>query len=143
MLHCKHQHYDIAADLLAEHSDLTYKLLTPDTYSFLEASVMVCVSLPLLSPAITITISPPLQYFHHSPSPSPSLPPTFTINHFLPTLVIVGGGGFEEIWVVLRRINSNAEKVIDTFPPLFDVQISLLSLLPGGNFPGRSVPQVR
>jgi tetratricopeptide repeat protein 30 len=41
MLHCKHQHYDIAADLLAEHSDLTYKLLTPDTYSFLEASVMV------------------------------------------------------------------------------------------------------
>jgi tetratricopeptide repeat protein 30 len=39
ILHCKHQHYDVAADLLAENSHLTFKLLSPDLYEFLAALV--------------------------------------------------------------------------------------------------------
>jgi len=39
ILHCKHQHYDVAADLLAENAHLTYKLLHPDLYDFLIALV--------------------------------------------------------------------------------------------------------
>jgi tetratricopeptide repeat protein 30 len=44
VLHCKHQHYDVAADLLAENAHLTYKLLTPDLYDFLVALVGVDLS---------------------------------------------------------------------------------------------------
>jgi tetratricopeptide repeat protein 30 len=40
LLYCKYQYYDLAADVLAENADLTYKYLTPDLYSFLEATIM-------------------------------------------------------------------------------------------------------
>lgn len=41
LLHCKYQNYDIAAGLLAENANLTYKYLTQELYDYLEASVMV------------------------------------------------------------------------------------------------------
>jgi tetratricopeptide repeat protein 30 len=44
LLHCKYQNYDIAAGLLAENSNLTFKYLTQELYDFLEASVMVPIS---------------------------------------------------------------------------------------------------
>ncbi|XP_054844881.1 tetratricopeptide repeat protein 30B-like [Eublepharis macularius] len=39
LLYCKHQYYDLAADVLAENAHLTYKLLTPYLYNFLDATI--------------------------------------------------------------------------------------------------------
>merc|ERR1719409_2009539 len=43
LLQCKYQYYDLAADVLAENTHLTYnnKLLAPDLYEFLDATIMV------------------------------------------------------------------------------------------------------
>jgi tetratricopeptide repeat protein 30 len=41
LLHCKYQNYDIAAGLLAENSQLTYKYLSQELYDYLDASIMV------------------------------------------------------------------------------------------------------
>ncbi|NXY92318.1 T30A1 protein, partial [Alcedo cyanopectus] len=45
LLYCKHQYYDLAADVLAENAHLTYKLLTPYLYNFLDA-VITCQTAP-------------------------------------------------------------------------------------------------
>ncbi|XP_051478762.1 tetratricopeptide repeat protein 30B-like [Apus apus] len=45
LLYCKHQYYDLAADVLAENSRLTYKLLTPYLYNFLDA-IITCQTAP-------------------------------------------------------------------------------------------------
>jgi hypothetical protein len=39
LLYCKHQYYDLAADVLAENAHLTYKFLTPELYEFLDATL--------------------------------------------------------------------------------------------------------
>ncbi|KFP28262.1 Tetratricopeptide repeat protein 30A, partial [Colius striatus] len=39
LLYCKHQYYNLAADVLAENAHLTYKLLTPYLYNFLDAVI--------------------------------------------------------------------------------------------------------
>ncbi|NWR69540.1 TT30B protein, partial [Centropus unirufus] len=39
LLYCKHQYYDLAADVLAENARLTFKLLTPYLYNFLDAVI--------------------------------------------------------------------------------------------------------
>ncbi|XP_058796790.1 intraflagellar transport protein 70A [Phymastichus coffea] len=39
LLYCKHQYYDMAADVLAENVDLTYKYLSPYLYDFLDALI--------------------------------------------------------------------------------------------------------
>ncbi|XP_074857172.1 intraflagellar transport protein 70B [Carettochelys insculpta] len=39
LLYCKHQYYDLAADVLAENAHLTYKLLSPYLYNFLDAMI--------------------------------------------------------------------------------------------------------
>lgn len=44
LLHCKYQNFDIAAGLLAENAQLTYKYLSQELYDYLEANVMVPVS---------------------------------------------------------------------------------------------------
>lgn len=44
LLHCKYQNFDVAAGLLAENAQLTYKYLSQELYDYLEASVMVPVS---------------------------------------------------------------------------------------------------
>ncbi|KAG8461835.1 hypothetical protein KFE25_013854 [Diacronema lutheri] len=44
LLYCKHQYYDLAADVLAENAQLTYKFLTPELYDFLDATIMVVTS---------------------------------------------------------------------------------------------------
>ena len=41
LLHCKYQNYDIAAGLLAENSQLTYKYLSQEQYDYLDACIMV------------------------------------------------------------------------------------------------------
>merc|ERR1712072_721298 len=41
LLYCKHQYYDLAADVLAENAHLTYKFLSSDLYEFLDATLMV------------------------------------------------------------------------------------------------------
>ena len=41
MLYCKHQYYDLAADVLAENAHLTYQFLSADVYEFLDATLMV------------------------------------------------------------------------------------------------------
>jgi len=41
LLYCKFQYYDLAADVLAEHTHLTFKLLSPQLYDFLDATIMV------------------------------------------------------------------------------------------------------
>mmetsp|Transcript_34770 Transcript_34770/g.80337 ORF Transcript_34770/g.80337 Transcript_34770/m.80337 type:complete len:676 (-) Transcript_34770:192-2219(-) len=41
LLYCKHGYYDLAADVLAENAQLTYKFLTPELYDFLDATIMV------------------------------------------------------------------------------------------------------
>ena len=41
LLHCKYQNYDIAAGLLAENSNLTYKYLSQEQYDYLDACIMV------------------------------------------------------------------------------------------------------
>lgn len=40
LLYIKHQYYDLAADVLAENTHLTYQYLSPEMYEFLEASIM-------------------------------------------------------------------------------------------------------
>nr|CAG4650016.1 EOG090X0302 [Sida crystallina] len=39
LLYCKFEYFDMAADLLAEHADLTYKNLSPYIFDFLEALI--------------------------------------------------------------------------------------------------------
>lgn len=41
LLHCKYQNYDIAAGLLAENSQLTFKYLSQELYDYLDACIMV------------------------------------------------------------------------------------------------------
>merc|ERR1711871_1226888 len=41
LLHCKFGYYDLAADILAENTHLTYKFLTNELFEFLDASIMV------------------------------------------------------------------------------------------------------
>ncbi|CAM9370910.1 unnamed protein product [Chrysoparadoxa australica] len=41
LLHCKYGHHDLAADILAENSHLTYKLISQELYEFLDAAIMV------------------------------------------------------------------------------------------------------
>lgn len=41
LLYCKYQYYDLAADVLAENTHLTFKLLTPELYEYLDATIMV------------------------------------------------------------------------------------------------------
>nr|CAG4641541.1 EOG090X0302 [Eurycercus lamellatus] len=40
LLYCKYEYFDMAADLLAEHADLTYKHLSPYIFDFLEALIV-------------------------------------------------------------------------------------------------------
>ncbi|GFY77438.1 tetratricopeptide repeat protein 30A [Trichonephila inaurata madagascariensis] len=39
LLYCKHEYYDLAADVLAENAHLTYKYLTPYLFDFLDALI--------------------------------------------------------------------------------------------------------
>lgn len=39
LLYCKHEYYDLAADVLAENTHLTYKYLTPYLFDFLDALI--------------------------------------------------------------------------------------------------------
>ncbi|XP_037084938.1 tetratricopeptide repeat protein 30A-like [Pollicipes pollicipes] len=39
LLYCKYEYYDLAADVLAENADLTYRYLTPYLYDFLDAII--------------------------------------------------------------------------------------------------------
>lgn len=41
ILYLKHNYFDIAADLLAESTHLTYTYLTPELYEFIDAQIMV------------------------------------------------------------------------------------------------------
>lgn len=45
LLHCKYQNYDIAAGLLAENSNLTYKYISQELYDYLDACIMVPTSI--------------------------------------------------------------------------------------------------
>eukprot|EP01034_Spumella_vulgaris_P021415 gene21415-27445_t len=45
LLHCKYQNYDIAAGLLAENSNLTYKYISSELYEYLDACIMVPTSI--------------------------------------------------------------------------------------------------
>ncbi|KAM9784441.1 intraflagellar transport protein 70A isoform 1-T1 [Syngnathus typhle] len=45
LLYCKHEYFDLAADVLAENAHLTYKLLTPYEYEFLDA-LLTCQTAP-------------------------------------------------------------------------------------------------
>jgi tetratricopeptide repeat protein 30 len=45
LLHCKYQHYDIVAGLLAENSHLTFKYLSEELYDYLDACIMVPTSI--------------------------------------------------------------------------------------------------
>jgi len=40
LLYCKYQHFDLAADILAENADLTYKCLSQDEFEFLETFIL-------------------------------------------------------------------------------------------------------
>merc|ERR1719410_3025111 len=40
LLYCKYGYYDLAADILAENSDLTYKVMNPQDYEFLDALIL-------------------------------------------------------------------------------------------------------
>jgi len=44
LLYCKYGYYDLAADILAENSHLTYKFLTPELFEYLDATIMVTTS---------------------------------------------------------------------------------------------------
>ena len=37
--YCKHEHFDLAADVLAENTHLTYKQLSPYLFDFLYATI--------------------------------------------------------------------------------------------------------
>ncbi|KAL3053263.1 hypothetical protein OYC64_005742 [Pagothenia borchgrevinki] len=45
LLYCKHEYFDLAADVLAENAHLTYKFLTPYMYEFLDA-LLTCQTAP-------------------------------------------------------------------------------------------------
>lgn len=45
LLHCKYQHFDLVAGLLAENSHLTYKYLSQEIYDYLDACIMVPTSI--------------------------------------------------------------------------------------------------
>nr|XP_020460562.1 tetratricopeptide repeat protein 30A-like isoform X2 [Monopterus albus] len=45
LLYCKHEYFDLAADVLAENAHLTYKLLSPYLYEFLDA-LLTCQTAP-------------------------------------------------------------------------------------------------
>ncbi|KAM9360492.1 intraflagellar transport protein 70A isoform 2-T2 [Symphorus nematophorus] len=45
LLYCKHEYYDLAADVLAENAHLTYKFLSPYMYEFLDA-LLTCQTAP-------------------------------------------------------------------------------------------------
>ena len=40
LLYVKHQYYDLAADVLAENTHLTYQYLSPELFEFLDACIM-------------------------------------------------------------------------------------------------------
>lgn len=40
LLYCKYAHYDLAADVLAENADLTYKCLSTEDFEFLETFIL-------------------------------------------------------------------------------------------------------
>jgi len=40
LLYCKHSYYDLAADVLAENADLTYKCMNPQDYEFLDTLIL-------------------------------------------------------------------------------------------------------
>jgi len=40
LLYCKHSYYDLAADILAENAELTYKYMNPQDYEFLDALIL-------------------------------------------------------------------------------------------------------
>jgi tetratricopeptide repeat protein 30 len=40
LLYCKYQYYDLAADVMADNTSLTYKHLSPDLYCFLDATIL-------------------------------------------------------------------------------------------------------
>jgi tetratricopeptide repeat protein 30 len=40
LLYCKYQHYDLAADILAENAHLTYKCLSQTDFEFLENFIL-------------------------------------------------------------------------------------------------------
>mmetsp|Transcript_1766 Transcript_1766/g.3945 ORF Transcript_1766/g.3945 Transcript_1766/m.3945 type:complete len:648 (-) Transcript_1766:178-2121(-) len=40
LLYCKYSYYDLAADILAENSDLTYKNMNPQDYEFLDSLIL-------------------------------------------------------------------------------------------------------
>lgn len=40
LLYCKYSYYDLAADILAENADLTYKNMNPEDYEFLDALIL-------------------------------------------------------------------------------------------------------
>ena len=67
LLYCKHQYYDLAADVLAENAHLTYEYLTGELYEFLDATLMVQVT------AAPHTPSAP----RHHRTPRRSLTPPF------------------------------------------------------------------
>lgn len=39
MLYAKHEYFDLAADVLAENSDLTLKYIKPEFYDYIEALI--------------------------------------------------------------------------------------------------------
>ena len=44
LLHCKYGYYDLAADILAENSHLTYKFLSQELFEYLDATIMISTS---------------------------------------------------------------------------------------------------
>ena len=61
LLYCKHQYYDLAADVLAENAHLTYEYLTGELYEFLDATLMV---------QVTAAQHAPSAPSHHSTRPA-------------------------------------------------------------------------
>jgi len=46
LLYCKYQYFDLAADILAENSHLTFKFLTTDLFEYLDATILTVTSPP-------------------------------------------------------------------------------------------------
>ena len=40
LLYCKYQYFDVAADVLAENVDLTYKCISQDDFDFIDALIL-------------------------------------------------------------------------------------------------------
>uniref|UniRef100_A0A3B4ZLW8 Tetratricopeptide repeat protein 30 n=1 Tax=Stegastes partitus TaxID=144197 RepID=A0A3B4ZLW8_9TELE len=64
LLYCKHEYFDLAADVLAENAHLTYKFLSPYMYEFLDA-LLTCQTAPEESSVLSLSV----------PSSSGDLPP--------------------------------------------------------------------